>query len=280
MNMPMTTRSIPCLAALVATASLVDGATMIPNYSTANSATIIGGVFDGQASITNPSGIASDGITIGYGAVGANGPNSRRFHQVAAYRVSDIVTALGLSSISEISGYTFNYSATTEASATDFDNSYSYQVAYAGQWEDTGDDWTNVPLRGTTSNENIENMGNTPSATNAARTLYSNAGDVLSGYAASATLQIVDTGIPDLADTAQVLQGTGFDLSHLATDLAADGDLTNNYVFFSVYLDPPFNSTGTTEQQIFTGVALEAVPEPSIALLGGLGLVGLLRRRR
>jgi hypothetical protein len=31
---------------------------------------------------------------------------------------------------------------------------------------------------------------------------------------------------------------------------------------------------------IFDNVALDSIPEPSVALLGGLGLLGLLRRRR
>lgn len=269
------------LAATVGAAS----AATITNYSSATVATINGGTHNLKASVTNPSGALSDGTTIGYGAVGTNG-SSRYFHQVSAYRVSDILTTIGSVTIADIANYTFTYTGITEASATDIVDTSLYQVAYVGQWEDSGQPYTNVPLRGTTGNENLENMGNSPTATSSSRTLFSDAGDAISGYTGfggpGAPAQTINTNVFDLADTAQTLSGSGFDLSSLATSLAADSDLSNNYVFFSFYLNPLAPTGAGAINQAFESVTLEAmvIPEPSTALLGGLGLLALLRRRR
>lgn len=61
-------------------------------------------------------------------------------------------------------------------------------------------------------------------------------------------------------------------------------DLTGNAavedqasVYFRIVLD---GATGSTGNNRFDNITFEGVPEPSIALLGGLGFLGLLRRRR
>jgi hypothetical protein len=42
----------------------------------------------------------------------------------------------------------------------------------------------------------------------------------------------------------------------------------------------PFGTNPLTGEMAIDNVSVLAIPEPSIALLGGLGLLGLLRRRR
>jgi hypothetical protein len=48
----------------------------------------------------------------------------------------------------------------------------------------------------------------------------------------------------------------------------------------NVYIDMLIAGSSTTTRVYYDGVGYEAIPEPSAALLGGLGLLALLRRRR
>jgi|GEM_PF-3156041 len=241
---------------------LVPAAHALEPYSTANVATVGVGVYDGASSITNPSGVMADGDTIGYGAVGTNGSTgtTRYFHQVAAFRVSDLLAALGTDDLADLAGFTFTYRGVTEASEADIDDASIYHAAYVGQWEDIGEQWTNVPLRGTSTNANIENMGTTPSATHASRTLFCDAGDAITGYTgwggSGLPVAAIDLGVVDLGNTAQVLEGGGFDLSGLAAELAGDPDLSNNYLFFSIYLAPESTLAGGFINQVFESVEL------------------------
>ncbi|MBN8459717.1 MAG: hypothetical protein J0M04_17950 [Verrucomicrobia bacterium] len=217
---------------------------------------------DKATSITNPSPALAGG-GIGQGQVGGNGAtlgsgNSRYFVQSAAFRVSDILAALGTANLADLANYTFTYAGVTEASTVDVPDSSIYHAAYAGQWEDTGASYTDLPLKSTVTDANAQNMGATPSATNSQRTLFCNAGDAVSGFGGAAPVQTVNLIVPDLASTAQTLNATGFDLSGLATSLAGDTDLTNNYVFFCFYLNPKV-VVGTAIFQNFSSVALVPV---------------------
>lgn len=74
-------------------------------------------------------------------------------------------------------------------------------------------------------------------------------------------------------DWSLVRQDGGYDMSATYSDSAP---LT--YTFNRVAFE--FNNSLQADQAIFTDVQLGIVPEPSAALLGGLGVLVLLRRRR
>lgn len=121
----------------------------------------------------------------------------------------------------------------------------------------------------------------------------------------SIILEVDTTGFTDIAVSwAQRGTSTGFDSRqfdysldaltwiNVGTDLGAlssswelaSYDLTGTTavedqatVYFRIVLD---GATGTSGNNRFDNITVEGVPEPSVALLGGLGLLGLLRRRR
>lgn len=214
-----------------------------------------------RSDISNPSQTLSLTPTVVCdGAVGRSGVTTaaaRAFWQVAAFKVSDLMAATGSSSLADLSNFTFTYTGVTEASTTLIPAANGYRAAYLGQWEDTGSPTTDVPLRGTAAVGNAQNMTDTGNGSgDAQRTLFGTAIESISSFApAHAAQQIVNLNLTDLASTAQPLTAKGFSLGHLATDLASDTDLSNNYVFFTFYLDPKL-TTGAALAQCISGVQL------------------------
>jgi hypothetical protein len=69
--------------------------------------------------------------------------------------------------------------------------------------------------------------------------------------------------------------------------LAEETNNEGNYLVFSGLSDPSFtlnfdggNAATGTQRAVVNGIQIVQVPEPSVTLLGGLGLFALLRRRR
>ncbi len=60
---------------------------------------------------------------------------------------------------------------------------------------------------------------------------------------------------------------------YLGTAVAVGGEI-------SVFIDDLDTGVTSNNRAWYDGVSYEVVPEPTVALLGGLGLLGLLRRRR
>lgn len=214
-----------------------------------------------RSDISNPTQTLSLAPTaISDGAVGRSGVTTaaaRAFWQVAAFKVSDLMAATGSSSLADLANFSFTYTGVTEASTTLIPAANEYRAAYLGQWEDSGSATTDVPLRGTAAVGNAQNMTDTGNgASDPQRTLFGTAIETISSFAApQAAQQVVDLNLTDLASSAQTLTAKGFNLSHLATDLASDTDLGNNYVFFTFYLDPKLAS-GTALAQCISGVQL------------------------
>lgn len=100
----------------------------------------------------------------------------------------------------------------------------------------------------------------------------------------------------DAISNVEVDTGAGFSSVMSATPLLPAGDTTGGRTAFTAQvLDLPSAYTGVTAIRLtvaqgitggtetaggFDQVAFSSVPEPSVSLLGGLGLLGLLRRRR
>jgi hypothetical protein len=66
--------------------------------------------------------------------------------------------------------------------------------------------------------------------------------------------------------------------TRISLDLSSITGL-NNQSFVAIRFDDFDNGTGNDAMRI-DNLLITAIPEPSSALLGGLGLLGLLRRRR
>jgi MYXO-CTERM domain-containing protein len=260
--LPIITASLASVASAVTTITPWGDGTVAVNYS-------------GQGAVVN---LAAGNA----GAVGGNSnatlANRRTFYQVTSYNLASLLSELGGISLAELSGYTFTYAGTTIAGTTgagaDITDGFEYRAAYIGQWADTGTVGIaagDVPSSGTLN----PTVGQT---TNVNWTRYNDAAQTI---AAGTSLQIVDLDLID-TDQAQSLSAVGFDLSGLATSLAGDSDLSDNYLFFGFFLSPDYETNVAANQEI-SGVTLSAVsnvPEPATALLGGLGLLALLRRRR
>lgn len=88
--------------------------------------------------------------------------------------------------------------------------------------------------------------------------------------------QTVNTGVFDLAGGGQsIVPGDYFNLTGVT-----ESDTANDYVAFEIEYTAPLADLTNETIQTLGSFTLTAVPEPSAALMGGLGLVLLLRRRR
>lgn len=255
-------------------------ASAVTPYSTATVTTInqpSNAVFN-RADVTNPTSLLADNVTVAKGAVGRNGTAgsaaaARLYWQVSAFRVSDLLAALGTTDLNELSKFTFTYRGVTEGSSVDLEDSSLYAATYLGQWEDSRLTTTDVPRPGTVSGANTQNMADTGTgATDTGRTLFATAIETLSGYSpATAVRQTVNLNVPDNA-TAQTLTAQGFDLKHLADDLAGDTDLSDNYLFFTLHLSPKLVSPAATASalnQNFQSVVLIPVEKAAGNLADG-----------
>lgn len=260
-------------------------------WAGANAATVIPVHGDGTITV-NYSGLSGTAnLNAGNnGAVGGNKTTTaslrRTYYQISSYNVGTLLTTIGLSpvaaSLGQLSNYTFEYSgitiAGTASPGADIADAYEYRAAYIGQWADTGTSGTSAGDVPTTGVHSPTTLGQT---TNTVWTRYHDAAQTIAGVATGYTggvAQMVDLNLVDDA-TAQTLTAAGFDLSGLATTLAADTDLSDNYVFFGFYLNPDFEIDTAVNQEI-GGVTLTAIPEPAATLLGSLSLLALFRRRR
>jgi hypothetical protein len=271
-------RNARLLALAAATPAMVHALTPYSagTVGTLNSAS--GGQIIHRSDISNPTqALTLTPAVIGDGAVGRNGSataTARLFWQVSAYRVSDLLAAIGSGNLGDLAQYTFTYTGVTEASTTLLPAANEYRAAYLGQWEDSGAATTDVPPRGAAA-QNMTDTGD--GAADGQRTLFGTAIETISGFApAQASQQVVDLNTIDQASVAQTLTAKGFNLSHLAADLAADTDLTNNFVFFTFYLDPKL-ATGGALTQSLTGVTLIPVEnvDPKVISTGPFEVAGL-----
>jgi hypothetical protein len=262
-------KPVSFITALALTALPLSASTIIPLWG------------DGTITVSYTGQGATCNLNAGNsGAVGGNG-SSRTFYQISSYNVGTILSSLGYApvaaSLASLADYTFAYAGTTVAGSAspgwDFADTFEYRAAYIGHWADTGTAGTSAGDVPQTGLFNPSVIGQT---TNVNWTRYHDAAQAI---AAAAMISFVDTNTADTAE-AQNLNATGFDLSGLATTLAGDTDLSDNYVFFGFYLSPDYEISPAANQEI-SGVTLTAIPEPaSVALLVGLSLAGLCRRRR
>jgi hypothetical protein len=122
--------------------------------------------------------------------------------------------------------------------------------------------------------------------------LYGNAGIIPSfdlKYSTSALEDVINPGdvvgtIKDFAGGISTEIYNNYPLNAVATFTRISLDLSsitglNNQSFVAIRFDDFDNGTGNDAMRI-DNLLITAIPEPSSALLGGLGLLGLLRRRR
>jgi hypothetical protein len=133
-----------------------------------------------------------------------------------------------------------------------------YQV-YAFFWDPTSnvEDWN--MRAGTTSNAGANTLFTAPDAT----------GELASTAAILASTLTFSTAPTLTLDAGRDLRAA--DLGTVTADV-------NGQIF--VYVDDLPTSANVNRRTWYDGVGFEAVPEPSVSLLGVLGLIGLLRRRR
>jgi len=96
----------------------------------------------------------------------------------------------------------------------------------------------------------------------------SNTAGLLPGAAGSTLIRAVSVGRSDQ------------DNDVVAAQIADDGGASlgsYRYLIFDVFLE---NTGAGNEHAFITELDVQAIPEPSVALIGGLGLLALLRRRR
>ncbi|MFM2198205.1 MAG: hypothetical protein RLZZ505_1637 [Verrucomicrobiota bacterium] len=83
-------------------------------------------------------------------------------------------------------------------------------------------------------------------------------------------------------DTANLVRFNSNQVATITYTRSGDDLITAgiNYVGWITDLPGAMNLNPSNEQVKITNFSLTAIPEPSAALLGGLGLLALLRRRR
>lgn len=97
----------------------------------------------------------------------------------------------------------------------------------------------------------------------------------LYGSASSTDPGFIDDGGWTLIDSVDLQGPTGTDLNGASSISGINADYQ-----WLLWVTQPVSGAGGGEHTIWKEFDVIAVPEPSVALLGGLGLFGLLRRRR
>jgi hypothetical protein len=144
---PLMTRNLLRLA-FFALLSTIGSAQIVPVHGTGTAATIANatGVFAPGANIAavfNPAQVDGAGMPVD-GAVGDNGSGTARvYHQVAAYNVATLLTALGLgtdaAALSQLANFTFTISGSAlDSPDVDLDDAFFYHAACIGSWQDDG----------------------------------------------------------------------------------------------------------------------------------------------
>ncbi len=163
-------------------------------------------------------------------------------------------------------GGTFSSGALVDSNGTLTTITFSAGVAEASATWGGGGDLFNDGIRAFNGNSASFTVGGLNSALTYNIYLYSSNGNG-TGEGASFTISGYGT---------QVINGTAGGPSYV---------LNANYVVFSgitgvTSLSGTYTDANYTDHGPFNGLQIEAIPEPSAALLGGLGLLALLRRRR
>ncbi len=193
----------------------------------------------------NTRGMQSNGfqnILVGPGTAGGG-----NFQNAALieFKVQDILTETGLT-VGDLATTTFTLSFDTDASINleaangTPGNPGEYVITYAGFFANTG------------------NFASAPG----------NPG-VLSGNVASVTTGVVDTAAAQ----------TGISGDFFLTGIT-EGDSGDDWIGFRVEYENPYFAQASDTIQPLSNIQLSTVPEPSAALLGCLGTILLLRRRR
>jgi hypothetical protein len=179
----------------------------------------------------------------GSGQTGRNGANNADFRAFAVFSVSSILANESLA-LGDLSTKKFELTFDTIGSPSVLLSAGSYKVDYLGFF-------ANSDFPNTGALTGLGNWSNKYSAT---------------------SLGTIDTGVADTLGLQSDISASGFTLTGVT-----EANSANDVVLFRVLYNEP-QSTGVNET--LSGYTLTAIPEPSAALLGGLGLLALLRRRR
>lgn len=194
--------------------------------------------------------IVNDGFvnTTDSGSVSRDG-TGKFYRTLVTFNIQDIITSESLiNSVTDFTNpnYTFNFSFNTTNTVTL--GAGTYKVEYVGFFANG-----TFPTTGT---------GSTVGAVG-----------TWAGKYTTPTVASVNTGVADTTATQTGITATGFNLNNVT-----EGNSATDRVMFRIH----YSDAMTTNNlfQSLGGYTLSAIPEPSTALLGGLGLLALLRRRR
>jgi hypothetical protein len=233
---------------------------LLASAAMSNAAVLWSNTFDG------------DNADVQYDSVGPGWPGNFFDQQGAAVSItSGVMTTTGFAAIKADTNTTF--SATVGPTGTIWLSFDWGQVTAQSSWggiaffKNANDEISEIGKIGNTDNAGFWNTGNaTPTSTVSTQGMQTGVARIVLGGAGNSTvdLWVGATGSPVNVSGAALATATNMNLSDTRyfRFMGGDAQTLDNFV------------VGTTMFDV------DAIPEPSSALLGGLGLLALLRRRR
>jgi hypothetical protein len=181
-----------------------------------------------------------------------------------------------------------NHNFATDANLADLPLSISFYVQATGE---TSDRWTGFTI-GSTQNLFITDAANkfgTLFRNTHNGTAQFNAGTNLSGQGtlsySQSTGSVITLVFSDTLGTGSAFDGNGskvaFYVDNTPTDNINNATLAQTFTLGQMTsADGLLTFHGYNSRGVFDNLVVQTIPEPSAALLGGLGLLALLRRRR